>query len=409
MPGNIAALTAEKRKELQAKGLSGAALDTELANAKRQIESRAGQETDREITKRQSDLLASAMGTAKQNGDQDMIRSIEEQYKKNPQLRTDKAEMAKDLLADKKALNGMSDQAKGDVATLYALMGESGAVTRDKDGNATGVDRVKMESFKDKITDKGLLENVDMVERYINGQKDAAGRQVPVSKAFLDGASIGKNEKGKTRMFQKGQMGAVSSMRESQAKNAFTAKALTGFSNAPADIAVIEDMIKLGSAEDVFKNASATNTYMQEAQRELAAINVDAWDPEEKDVTKPGYRDQASVETALKKFEALASKIDDMNEAQQERFANEMGATKAAQAIIKAKRAGFSAGKSRTETHGKALKLLVNLETNEAKTGRPAPPSAKTELSEVRQMLQEQKYKGVPNSYKKMVEPDELT
>ncbi len=118
-----------------------------------------------------------------------MVRSIEEQIKKNPNLAQDKSSIAKELLSDKKLLNGMSDQAKGDVGVITAVLS----------GNATGFDRAKMDALKDKITDKGLLENVEMVERYVNGQ-NAAG--VSVNQKELQSMMIGKDQKGSAKMFK---------------------------------------------------------------------------------------------------------------------------------------------------------------------------------------------------------------
>lgn len=191
--------TAEKEKELKAQGLSGAALQGALGSSQREIENRAQQYADRDVAARQSYFLDKAKEQAVSAGDQDMVRSIDEQLKKNPHLAKQKREIAKDLLADKKALNGMSDQAKGDVGVHAALLVESGAATVDAQGNLGNIDRAKMDALKDKITDKGTLENLEMVERYVAGQQ-AAGQAVNVQE--LNGMMIGKDEKGSTKMFQ---------------------------------------------------------------------------------------------------------------------------------------------------------------------------------------------------------------
>lgn len=405
VPGFRSRFMAEKQKELEAKGLSGAALQTELGKSARQIGTRAEQEADREVATRQSGFLKEAMDTARSMGDQDMIRSIEEQYKKNPHLSDDKAEMAKELLADKKALNGMSDQAKGDVSVLYSVMKEAGAMQTDNNGNVTGVDRAKMESFKDKISDKGLKENVEMVERYVNGQKDASGNQVSVSRAFFDGASIGKNEKGKTRMFQKGQLGPVSSMQEDQARAAYAAN--------PTSVPAIESMISLGDAGAAFKDNASWGAYSAEASNDLSSLNAGVWDVDAK-AGDPNHRAKADVEKALKKLETMASKLDDMESDRQSEYAGLMAKAGAVQAMIKAKKAGYS-NQSRDANFKKYMEMLVKIETDVKKGGR-GPTNYRTgeadalaALTELRGELQRQENKGVAGAYRRVVEPEELT
>ncbi|MCR4256503.1 MAG: hypothetical protein NUW08_02250, partial [Candidatus Uhrbacteria bacterium] len=207
MPSFIGQMTEMKKKELQAKataqGLTGDAakawVNGELGKSQSEIKNRAQQYADREVASRQSYFLDKALHGARRAGDEDQVRAIEEQLKKNPHIAKHKQDVAKELLADKTALNGMSAQAKGDVGVHAALLVQSGAAQVDAQGNLGNIDRARMDALKDKITDKGTLENLEMVERFVGGQQ-AAGQNVNVQE--LNGMMIGKNEKGSAKMFK---------------------------------------------------------------------------------------------------------------------------------------------------------------------------------------------------------------
>ncbi len=211
MPSYINQVTAERKNELAAQGLSGKALDDKLVGDKDMIKNRASQKADRDVQQRQAYFLAQARQTAEKIGDEDMMRSIDDQIKENPNLALDKTKIAKKLLADKKALNGMSASAKSDGATLHAIMDQAGVFSKDKDGAITGIDRAKMEQFQDKITDKDLRENVESLEKLVRGNTgelmvDPADpskgtRTGTMNAAQLQNLHMGKDENGKARMF----------------------------------------------------------------------------------------------------------------------------------------------------------------------------------------------------------------
>jgi hypothetical protein len=207
MPSFIGQITEMKKKELQDKaatqGLTDDAAESwvngELGKAGGEIKNRAEQYADREVASRQSYFLDKAKHTAKRAGDEEQVRKIDEEIKKNPHLAKYKRDAAKELLADKTALNGMSTQAKGDVGVHAALLVESGAAQVDAQGNLSQIDRAKYDALEDKITDKGTLENLQMVKRFIEGEQ-VAGNTVNVRD--MNSKMIGKDQKGSTKMFQ---------------------------------------------------------------------------------------------------------------------------------------------------------------------------------------------------------------
>lgn len=218
---------AQAIKDPAEKNAAVSTANSAIADEQRKIHAAASRDVDRDVAERQSGFLADAMKTAKAAGNQDMVRGIEEQYKKNPQINPDRRAAAKATLSDKAALNGMSDQAKGHVGFAKDLMSEAKAFERDKDGKISGVKRAEMDGFMDKITNKDTRENYEMVQRYIEGQV-AAGHNV--SDEELNGLSVVKNEKGKVVMTQRGSMAPV--MHEG-ARNAMNA-----LNSAKADVQI---------------------------------------------------------------------------------------------------------------------------------------------------------------------------
>ncbi|KAA0205778.1 hypothetical protein EDM68_04720 [Candidatus Uhrbacteria bacterium] len=438
-------MTSQKKKELQAQDptLSGAALQAKLGESQREIENRAQQYADRDVAARQSYFLDKAYHAAKRAGDDDQVRAIEEQLKKNPHLAKNKQDVAKELLADKTALNGMSAQAKGDVATLGALMVESKAITVDKDGNVGPIDRAKMDALKDKITDKGLLDNLEMTEKFINGQQ-AAGKDVSVDE--LKSMMIGKNEKGKARMFKmpvkdasKGAEAATQVERAISAlplgekvtgKKYGPSATLADFSQAqlapvmtesakqaaaafeadPRDVDNIQRMIDQVDAEKVFQTQPAWTVYTSFAEADVDRVDADTWDASAV-AGAAGHRTKDQIDAGLKKFETLASKVSDMTSQQQAAFAASMADAKIAKIIVNTKKAGYT-DTGRDKSFKKFMDTLVKIEADIKRTGRRASTEeqkALKALADIRAELQKPGNRGVANAYRKTVEPEELT
>lgn len=415
MPDKIAEFTKqsklkEKQDELSKAKASGdkeaiKAAESGVADEQRKIKSRAEQEADRDIAKRQGEFMSQAMQTAKSAGDQDMVRSIEEQYKKNPHLNTDKGDMAKTLLADKKALNGMSDQAKGDVELITAILGEGKTLKTDpKTGNVTGFDRAKMTALKDKVTDKGLLSNIEMVEKYVNGQ-NAAGKTV--SRDELKNTMIGKNEKGKVRMFQKGTMAPVMSETAKQAETAFKAN--------PTNIDNIDKMIEQVDAEQVFQNKDPAvwNTYTTATEAELASIK-DFEVVEKPHPTKPGEtievptKTRSEVDDGLRRFEQSIKKFDDMTEVQQDQFLEIATDQKIPEILVSAKRAGYAGG-PRAKVIDSYMEKLIHVEKVVRDTGKSTPQQQKAidALTKLRAAIEKKENRSFGGAWRVKLEPKE--
>jgi hypothetical protein len=244
-----------------------AEIESQMKDEERVVQNRAAQHAERDVASRQSYFIGKALEGAKAAGDQDMVRSIEEQIKKNPNLAQDKSSIAKELLSDKKLLNGMSDQAKGDVGVHAALLVESGAAQLDAQGNLGPIDRAKYDALEDKITDKGTLENMQMAKRFIEGEQ-VAGNTVNVQE--LNGMMIGKNEKGSAKMFKMpvkdaGKVEAVSAELERavSAVPGGVGKALTGRAYGPA--ATMADFSQSSMSPVMSASAKQAQTQLNQA------------------------------------------------------------------------------------------------------------------------------------------------
>jgi hypothetical protein len=423
MPGKIAEFAAKSNISQLQKDLDAAKkakdepkiaeLTSKVADEDRKIKSRASQEADRDVAKRQSEFLGQAMSTAKAMGDEDMVRSIEEQYKKNPQLNPDRLDMAKTLLSDKKALNGMSDQAKGDVDLFVSMMEEGKALKKDKDGKIEGFDRAKMESLKDKITDKGTKENFEMVEKYMNGQI-AAGKNV--SRQEMADMMIGKNEKGKARMFNRKDMNPVMSESAKQVQSAFNAD--------PKNIANIEKMIEQVDAEKVFQNKDEDvwKAYANATDAELSNLADFKMEPvEEPHPTKEGktitvYKPKiggadatrAQVDSGLKRFEMGMKKYSDMGQKQQDDFLKMAAEKNIPEILVNAKRAGFT-DKSRNGVIEAYIEKLTNLEKTIKETGstNEAQLKAVEGLTKLRAAIEKKENSSFGSAWRQKLEPKE--
>jgi hypothetical protein len=404
MPKKIEQFTAMKQKELEAQGLKDAELQGELGKARREIESRASQAVDGDVAALQSESMENAMTTAKVMGDKDMVRSIEEQYKKNPQLipERDRVDMAKTLLADKKALNGMSDQGKGNVGTIVDLFTE--AKIMQPDGS---MDRAKMDAFKDKITDKGTLENVEMVERYISAQKTAG---VPTNRKELEGMMIGKDAKGKTRMLRKSSMTPVVTEAAKQAELAFAAK--------PTDIRNIENMIEQVDAEKVFKKPESWDAYKAETAKDmgkLAGFSMVArevphpTDPSKKVTEYTPSLERSVVDGGLQKFEQAMKKIDDMSATQQDDYLAMATDQRIPEILVTAKRAGYS-DKGRNKVIDAYIGKLLRVEkaVKESGASNPSQQKAIDALTKLRAAVEKKENSGFGSAWRQKLEPKEL-
>lgn len=442
--------TAEKEKELRAKGLSGAALQGALGEAQREIENRAQQYADRDVASRQAYFMNKAKEQATAAGDMDMVRKIDDELKKNPNLALNKQEIAKELLADKDALNGMSATAKGDVGVLAAILSEAKAVKTDPDGNAVGFDHVKLDALKDKIKDKGLLENIEMTEKFIN-QENAVGK--PVSRAQLEGMLIGKNENGKARMFQMPvkqagkdegvaaeieravsalpggrvvtgrEYGPASTLADfgrasyTPVKTELARQTEAAFKKDPANVANIEKMIDIVSAEAAFERPEAWNAYKGDAGKELDTVKDFTMLRTEKDhPTQKGKKvieyvpskSKAEVDAGLKKFEQMAKKMDDMSETQLDEFLATAAEKGIPDILVNVRRAGY-ADKGKNEATDKYIKKLVRIEKMGKATGKLTENQTKAiaALDKLRSAIEKSENKGFGNAWRKTLEPEE--
>jgi len=424
-------MTQRREEELKAQGLSGAALQTKLKEDEGMIKNRASQYADRDVEQRQAYLLDKAKQTAESAGDSDAVKQIDDQLKKNPNLSLDKMKLAKKLIQDPKALADMSTQAKSDMGTLYALLDASGAIQKDPHtGNIIGFDRAKTDNFTSKLTDKDLKENLgtfmklsrESVGQY--GQKD------------MEQMVIGKDEKGKKRILklpvnQAGklpQLGAelerATSIRPTGPEailgnvaaaslepviSADAQAAKNAFANNPLDVTNIENMIDTVDAGQVFQNAPSWNTYRTAAANAAGNLNAGAWDPAAA-VGTPDYRSKADVDTAMSKFETLASKMGDMAENQRTQFMADMAAQNIDQMIVKAKKSGYASGKSRNETLKKFMEQMVKLETDIKQTGRlptQEEQDVQASLDRLRAQIQDPANRSVSAAYRTTLEPEE--
>jgi hypothetical protein len=194
-------MTRRHEEELKAQGLSGQALADKMKEDESMIKNRASQFADRDVASRQAFFLDKAKAAAESAGDSDAVKQIEDQLKKNPQLSADakaRAKLAKKLVTDPKSLGDLSAQAKGDAGTLMSLIEASGkgVIQKNADGKITGFDRAQTDAFLDKISDKDVKENMEMLMKLAN---ESPGQY---KQEDFDKIIIGKNEGGKKRMFK---------------------------------------------------------------------------------------------------------------------------------------------------------------------------------------------------------------
>lgn len=375
---------------------------SKMVDEERKIKTAASRDAESEVTKRQAELLGQAMTSAKAMGDDDMVRSIEEQYKKNPQLNVDRMGMAKTLLADKKALNGMSDQAKGSGEVITALIDESKGFKTDAKGDITGFDRAKMDSLKEsKVTDKGFLSNIEMMEKYVNGQ-NAAGK--PVNRKQLESMLIANNEKGKPRMYQRGSMAPVMNESAKQAQAAFKAD--------PKNLANMDKMIEQVDASDVFQHpdASVWTTYRDAAKSDLsglAGFEVVETEANGKTTLTPSMT-RSQVDARLERFERGIKKIDDMAEGQQDEFLAIATEENIPEILVNVKRAGY-ADKGRDKVIDSYITKLLAMEKAGKESGQPNTQRdrATDALEQLRAAVEKKENKGFGSSWRQKLAPKE--
>jgi hypothetical protein len=194
-------MTRRHEEELKAQGLSGQKLADKMKEDESMIKNRASQFADRDVAQRQAFFLDKAKAAAESAGDSDAVKQIEDQLKKNPQLSIDdkaRNKLAKKLVTDPKSLGDLSAQAKGDAATLLSLIDASGknVIQRHPDGKITGFDRAQTDAFMDKISDKDVKENMEMLMKLINESPSQ------YSDKDIGNLVIGKNEGGKKRILK---------------------------------------------------------------------------------------------------------------------------------------------------------------------------------------------------------------
>ncbi|HVM90903.1 MAG TPA: hypothetical protein VMU11_03335, partial [Verrucomicrobiae bacterium] len=163
-------MRAARLADLQRSGLNyaDAVKRVDSSEEKDLIKNRAGQLADRQVAARQAELLQAARGAADKAKDTDTVRTIDEQFKKNPQLSSDMAGLAKKLVADPNSIKKLSDQAKNDMGLNLAMLQAAGALKVDNSGNiAPDVDSARFDAFIGKVTDKDSKENMEMLAKLV--------------------------------------------------------------------------------------------------------------------------------------------------------------------------------------------------------------------------------------------------
>ncbi|MEI7512370.1 MAG: hypothetical protein WCK01_02835 [Candidatus Uhrbacteria bacterium] len=362
MPGAVADMTKLRKKELENDGLSGDALKAKLAEDAGMIKNRASQKVDQSVAKEQASRLADARKMADKMGDQDAVRQIDDQIKKNPHLAEDRDKQAKALLTDPNALNAISDTAQGDMGFLYSLLEQSKAVVTDPATGKTSIDRAKLDNFTGKIKNKDLKTNIEMMTKLMRG---SPGKY---NKENIQGMTIGKNEKGQKRIFEAG----FGSTQEVQSESAIAAG--KAFRASPTDVPTIQNALREIPADQVFANNDSLTAIQDVAENDVAKLAkwevVESTEPVRDSsgnpmrtpgtpanpagdvITKKVTRSidtatgaavsRKDVDPKVADFELLASKIEDMASPQRTKFAATMAKAGAVNVMVNCVKMGFT-------------------------------------------------------------------
>jgi hypothetical protein len=393
MPQNVTNVTDIRRGELAAQGLTGDALKTRLEGDKDMIKNRASQLTDRQVAAQQAEFLQTARKAADAAKDNDTVRQIDDQLKKNPQLSSDPASIAKKLVADPKSIGNLSPQAKSDMGNLYEMLKASGAVQENPDTKIiTGFDRAKLDAFRDKVTDKETKENLDMMVKLTSESPNTYDR------ARLQQLAIGRDEKGRKRILNlptDGRAASPEPVISRMAQNAKTAldniKRSAGAVPGPNDIQPLRDAV----VENIKYNG-LTETINSEANDSPVVTQ---------------FTEELKNRLANNDFSLVASvgrDIKGLSSEKQEKILNDIG-----NQITNRYKTLRSTGKS-TKDIDNAYKNLVEvaaaIKSSADSRGVPAPENIKDMVEDIKATLysaDDKERKQLPSSLKVIVEDEE--
>jgi len=373
--------------------LQGQALTDKLESDKDLIKNRANQLTDRQVAARQAEFLQTARKAADEAKDNDAVRQIDDQLKKNPQLAGNPADIAKKLVADPKSIGALSAQAKADGGNIYELLKASGAVQENPDTKMiTGFDRAKLDAFRDKVTDKETLENMDMLVKLTNESPNTYDKQ------RLQQLVVGRDEGGKKRILSlpsKGEPASTAPVISRFAQNAKTAleniKASAGPVPGPNDIqplrdAVVEN-IKYNGLKETIDSESNDSAVVAQFTEELK--------------NRLANNDFSLVASVGRDIKGLSG-------AKQEKILNDIG-----NQITNRYKALRSTGKS-TKDIDNAYKNLVEvaaaIKSSADSRGVAAPANIKDMVEDIKATLysaDDKERKQLPSSLKVIVEDEE--